>query len=179
MSQIVTPALSPAFDRARKLSRVMAVLFTVGFWLTLALLVLIPVMVAWPGAHGSLDLGYAAVSFDKLSLWQRAGAGLALAISATPILLLMHHARRLFGHFARGEVFTADAIGHIRAAGVWLVVSFFAAIAGRIVLALNGVPQTARNGDGLWPLLTGTATFIAAHVMAEAQHIAAENAEIV
>ena len=91
----------------------------------------------------------------------------------------MHHARRLFGHFARGEVFTAAAIGHIRATGVWLIVSFFAAIAGRIILAASGVPQTSQSSDGLWPLLTGIATTIAAYVMAEAQRIASDHAEII
>lgn len=179
MSQTPSPALSPAFERARKLSVFMLGVFTFAFWMTLALLVAIPVMVAIPGANGSLDLGYAIVSFAKLSGLQRIGAGLALAIGAIPVLLLMHHARRLFRHFARGEVFTATAIGHIRAAGVWLIVSFFAAIAGRIVLALSGVPQTSQNDAGLWPLITGITTFIAAHVMTEAARIAAENAEIV
>jgi hypothetical protein len=102
------------------------------------------------------------------------------AVGAIPILFLMHHARLLFRHFARGDVFAATAIAHIRAAGLWLIAYPFAGIAGGILVVASGVTHAVHHiVPGLWPLATGVTTFIAAHVMAEAQRIAAENAEIV
>jgi hypothetical protein len=175
-----TIALSPSFERARKLSRIMAVIFTVGFWLMLALLVLTPVMVAVPNANGSLNLGDSVISFAKLSGWHRLVAGLGVVAHPTiPALFLTHHARRLFGHFAHGEVFTAEAIAHIRAAGIWLILYTFTGIAGGILIVVSGVTHVIHNGAGYWPLLTGITTVIAAYVMAEASRIAADHAEIV
>jgi hypothetical protein len=175
----VIPALSPGFDRARKLSRVMAGLFTLGFWVTLALLVVVPVMVAVPHTHGSISVGTAAIDFDGLSLAQRLEAAGALAIGALPALFLMHHTRRVFGHFARGEIFALPVIDHIRRSGIWLIVSFFAGIASQILLKVTHLIPPGQERGTVWPLFIGITTVIAAHVMAEAQRIAADHAEIV
>src|SRR5690348_10957016 len=110
MSQ--TFPLSPSFERARKLSRVMAVVFTVGFWMALAGAV---VMLAVPfiplEAHtvvglGSISvggvpprdavgLGDIRVSLNGLSFGQRTWVLLAMEIVLLPIMLLMHHTRRV------------------------------------------------------------------------------------
>jgi len=85
----------------------------------------------------------------------------------------------VFGHFARGEVFALPVIGHIRRAGLWLIVFFFANIAGQAALrAANLAPQEWADGTA-WPLVLGVVTFIAAYVMEEARRIAADHAEIV
>jgi hypothetical protein len=193
MSQ--TFPLSPSFERARKLSRVMAVVFTVGFWMALAGAV---VMLAVPfiplEAHtvvglGSISvggvpprdavgLGDIRVSLNGLSFGQRTWVLLAMEIVLLPIMLLMHHTRRVFGHFAKAEIFVLPVIGHVRSVGLWLIVSFFANIGGHVALVAAGLMQGQANGTA-WPLVIGMVTFIAAYVMEEARRIAAYNAEIV
>jgi hypothetical protein len=143
MSQTLTlaPALSPDFERARKLSRFMAVMFTIAFWMTLL------------------------------------GTIVILAIPFVPYR--PHGDMSVFGHFARDEIFVLPVIGHIRRAGLWLVISFFANIAGQTALRLTGlIPREQAHGTA-WPLVIGIVTFIAAHVMAEAQRIASDHAEII
>jgi len=203
MSQTLTlaPALSPSFERARKLSRVMAMIFTIAFWMTLlgALLMLsipfAPLIVR--GAHTMVGVGGIAVgpqqpqemmgvglgdirvSLDGLSLGQRLWVLLAMETVFLPVMFLMHHTRRVFGHFAKGEIFVPPVIGHIRQAGVWLIVSFFGNIAGQTALRASALMPPGQAHGTAWPLVIGIITFIAAYVMAEATRIAAENAEIV
>jgi len=185
MSQTLTiaPALSPDFERARKLSRFMAVMFTIAFWLTLLgtiVILAIPFVPYRP--HGDTSVvGFndITVVVGGLSFGQRAWVSLVMVIAALPTVFLMHHTRRVFGHFARGEVFILPVIGHVRQAGLWLVISFFANIAGQTALRLTGlIPREQAHGSA-WPLIIGVVTFIAAYVMAEAQRIAADHAEIV
>ncbi|HTM77821.1 MAG TPA: hypothetical protein VL133_09360 [Devosia sp.] len=191
MSQtaILSSTLSPDFARARKLSRVMAVLFTIGFWLALAGAILILASPLDPiiergghglVGHGNVGVGAAGitVSLEGLSVVQCIWVMLALEIAILPVVFLMHHARRIFGHFARGEIFVLPVIVNIRQAGLWLILSFFAPIVGKT--ALNALKLSHGQADGTaWPLVIGIVTFIAAHIMAEATRIAAENAEIV
>lgn len=173
----ITPVLSPSFDRARRLSRLLLVLFSILFWLTLALLVAIPGMALWPHA-GSIKLSGPAISLVGLSGIQRAEAALILALSLLPALFLLHHTRRVFGSFSQGEVFAPKPIAHMRATGIWLIASFFVTIATHLLLtALKISPPAQIDAQG-WQLLAGIATTVAAHVMAEAQRIADENASI-
>jgi hypothetical protein len=95
------------------------------------------------------------------------------------VLFLMHHTRRVFGHFARGEVFVLPVSGHIRGAGLWMIISFFANIAAQTALRLTGMMPPGQSHGTAWPLVIGIVTFIAAYVMAEAQRIAADHAEII
>jgi hypothetical protein len=188
MSESFAVTLSPDFERARKLSRIMAVLFTIAFWLTLAATILALAIPLDPiierGGHGGV--GHGTIGFDTLTLSleglsvsQCLLVMLAFEITILPLVFLMHHARRLFSHFARGEVFAVAAITHIQAAGLWLIVSFFSPIAGGILLLAGGMAAGQPIGPGLWPLGTGVVTFIAAHVMAEARRIADDNAGII
>jgi hypothetical protein len=172
------PALSPGFDRARKLSRIMAVIFTIGFWLTLLAAILVLAVPFVPG-NGMVGFYDVSVSLNGLSFTQRAWVTLAMEMVALPMLFLTHHARRLFGHFARGEVFVLPVIADIRQAGLWLIVSFFANIAGETWLLATKTVPPGHVHETTWPLLIGIVTFIAAYVMEEAQRIAADNAEIV
>lgn len=173
-----SPTLSASFDPARKLSRIMALLFTLGFWLTLAGMAVVPVLLAWPQG-GRIQIGAVAASLDGLDLVPRIGAALALEISLAPLLLMLHHTKRVFGCFARGQVFDETTIGHIRFAGLWLVVLFFAEIVARMALIAIGALPPHQDILQFWPLFIGITTVIAAHVMGEAARIAAENAEIV
>ena len=125
-----------------------------------------------------VGLGDIRVSLDGLSLGQRLWVLLAMEIVMLPAVFLMHHTRRVFGHFAKCEIFVLPVIGHIRSAGLWLIISFFAPIVGKT--ALNALKLSHGQSDNsAWPLVIGIVTFIAAYVMEEARRIAAENAEIV
>jgi len=178
-----TPALSSGFDRAKKLSRIMAVLFTIGFWVTLVgttlVIAILFIPQTPPGHEDVVGLNDISVSLDGLSFGQRVWVLLAIEMVGLPVVFLMHHTRRVFGHFARGEVFVLPVIGHVRRASVWLIVSFFANIAGQIMLRATGLMPPGQSHGTAWPLIIGVVTFIAAYVMAEAQRIAADNAEIV
>jgi hypothetical protein len=170
------PILSPSFQRARTLSRILAVLFTIGFWLGLVLALCVPLLAAWPQA-GSIRWGNDLIEFTGLSPAQRVGLLATAEVGMIPVLFLLHHARRLFGCFWRGEVFAAASVSHIRAAGFWLVVSAFAAMVAKIGLySTHGVKADVELD--LRSLVFGIATFIAAHVMGEARRLADENASI-
>jgi hypothetical protein len=180
MRQTALPSsiLSPDFARARKLSRVMAAIFTVCFWGTAAILACLPAMLVWP-LDGSIRIDGTIVSFASLSRGRQFLAFLAVAVNLVPALVLLHHARRVFGAFAQGAVFAPATIVHIRGSGVWLVVSFFAGAATIPLLIGAGLHEPGQFRLDFWPLIIGLTTFIAAYVMAEAGRIAAENAEIV
>jgi hypothetical protein len=180
MSQtmIATSTLSPDFARARKLSRVMAAIFTVCFWGTAAILACLPAMLVWP-LSGSMKIDGTVVSFADLSRGQHFLAFLAVVVNLVPALVLLHHTRRVFGAFAQGAIFAPATIVHIRSAGAWLVVSFFAGAATLPLLIGAGLHAPGQFQLDFWPLIVGVTTFIAAHVMAEAGRIAAENAQIV
>ena len=185
-------ALSPSFERARTLSRVMAVIFSLAFYGMLAVLASAPAMVAFPTIRGGIGLPHGIrIPIGALNGWPAMGAVLATAVLLIPLILILHHARRLFGFFAKGAVFTARPIGHIRAAGLWMTASFFTDIGGIMLLRFCGVenhigaslpPMSPRHSliapEFLGVLFAGIATTIAAHVMGEARRIADENASI-
>jgi hypothetical protein len=184
MSEIMifTPILSASFDRARKLSRVMAVIFTICFWLTLAgsvLILSIPFAPLISPGHAMVGLNDISVSLDGLSLAQRVLVLLAIEMTALPVVFLMHHTRQVFGHFARGEVFVLPVIVHVRRAGLWLIVSFFANIVGQLALKALGLIPPGQVHSTSWPLIIGIVTTIGAYVMEEARRFAADSAEIV
>ncbi len=90
-----------------------------------------------------------------------------------PALFLLYHAIRIFSSFAKGAVFAAKPIAHIRAAGFWTILWAFAPSAAQFILEHH-----IRMKFEPALLAFGIATFIAAHVMGEAQRIADENASI-
>ena len=174
---LLNPNLSPSFNKARTLSRILAVLFTIGFWLALVLALCVPLLAIWPHAGSVKWDADLIIEFTGLSPAQRVGLLASVEAGMIPSLFLLHHARRLFGCFSRGEVFATTSVSHIRAAGLWLVVSVLATMAARIgIYAINHVQADVElNVQGL---AFGIATFIAAHVMGEAQRIADDNASI-
>jgi hypothetical protein len=186
MSESFAPAttLSPDFERARKLSRVMAVLFTIAFWLTLAGTMLLlglpldPLLERGGVGHGIVGFYDIKVSLEGLSVLQCVWVMLAFEMATLPVLFLLHHARLVFGHFAKGEIFVLPVIDHIRSAGLWLIISFFAPMLAQMALNLLQLSQGQAHGS-TWPLTIGAVTFIAASVMAEARRIADDNASIV
>ena len=175
----IQPQLSPAFGRARRLSRLLALLFTIGLFFSLILSIVLPVMVVWPGA-GAIKIDEQDLVLTGLSLPRRLLAAVGGEIGLGPSLVILYHARLLFRRFAEGEVFSAAAIAHIRTVGLWLMLYF---ITNMIQQALVHLAMPAEKFPGnLDPkplmLIFGIATFIAAYVMAEARRIADENASI-
>jgi hypothetical protein len=183
MSESVTlvPSLSPGFSRAKKLSRVMAVIFTIAFLVMLFVLIasLVSVIIQRPNTGIGLFYGKLQVPLSNLRGWRAAGVMAGVALFLVPTVLTLHHTRKLFGCFARGEVFAVKPIAHIRAAGLWLTASFFTNFAGLVLLHYCGVATHVSPIGFLGALFTGIATTIAAYVMEEARRIAADYAEIV
>jgi hypothetical protein len=188
-----TPVLSSGFNRARKVSRFMAVFFTLAFLLMLFVLVanLITAIFRFPNIGIGLEHGIRIPTGDL-----RGGQAVMALVAATlvlvPTVLILHHARKLFFCFARGEVFATQPIAHIRAAGLWMTLSFFTGIAAVYLLELSGLKNAFFPVSLRFPfaqpflmlefkgaLLTGIPIVIAAYVMEEARRIAADHAEII
>jgi len=171
------PILSPAFDKARRLSRILARVFAVFFWLVLVYLALASLLMAVAPVGVTLDWQDVMLPLAGHSAGEHLLGAFSLALGVLPGLFLLRHAQRLFGCFARGEVFADRPVAHIRAAGFWLVVSAIAAMIAKI--GLNSASGTHANIElDIQSLVFGAATFVAAHVMAEARRIADDNAGI-
>lgn len=171
------PILSPTFQKARRLSRILARTFTVFFWLLLVYLALASFLMAVAPEGVSLDWQDAMLPIAGHTVGEHLLGAVSLMIGVLPGLFLLRHAQRLFACFARGDVFAAEPVAHIRAAGFWLVVSAIAAMIAKI--GLNSASGTHGNIElDVQGLVFGAATFVAAHVMAEARRIADENASI-
>lgn len=175
------PQLSPGFDNARRVSRVLAYLLALGFRVTLVWQIAMAALLVWPTA-GSLVQGATVIPAAHLSSGARAAAIIAILLGTVPSLVVLQHARRVFAPFANGEVFGSPAITHIRLAGFWLIVCAFASAAGQVLFTIVATTKPAFAAAlDFRPLLLvfGIATYAAAYVMAEARRIADDNASIV
>ena len=174
-----TPPLSSSFNKARLLSRIMAVLLACGFWGNLIWLAAMALLVTWPNL-GAMTWRSVHVS-PHLELPARAGIYLAVVLTTVPALLILHHSRAVFAAFSKGKVFNAATLANMRGAAQWLAVSAFSAAIAQIVFnGVVGIRPIARDLD-LRPIMLffGIGTYIAAHVMAEARRIADDNAGFV
>ena len=148
------PALSPRFDKARRLSKIRVIA------LTACLVLSVVALLAFTGYMLSPDLQtFVAERFHKIPPIHHHKYFFAL-VAAVPYGLALIFARKLFARFAAGEVFTPATIGIMRTAAVWLTVSGF----------IPFQPLT---------LIAGIATYVAAYVMEEACRIADDSASIV
>jgi len=196
---VFTPALSPGFDRARKLSRFTSILFALGFLVMLSVALSAIVFEFFPKTPSGVGFGIGLtngliVGFGDLHGWQAVGSMAGVELIVVPIVLALHHTRKLFSCFAKGEVFAAQPIAHIRWAGLSMTISFFSGIAAVYLLALSGQKQGLLGALRFYHFLnalpgvalrfesnifTGIPIIIAAYVMEEARRIAADHAEIV
>ena len=194
----INPTLSPGSTRARKFSRFVAVLFALGFLVMLSVVLGAVACVFFPkmpsGAPNGIGLlNGIIVDFGSLTRRQAVGVIVRVELMTVPTVVVLHNMRKLFLCFARGEVFAARPIAHIRAASFWMTISFFTGIGGVYLLILckekgglltavahhllGDLPAIAlRFQDSLF---VGVPTVIAAYVMEETRRIAADNAEIV
>lgn len=196
----INPTLSPSFARARKLSLFVAVLFALGLLVMLGCVFSGVWFVFYPTtpsgiSHGIGFMNGFGVGFGSLTHWEAIGAMIATELTFVPTVFVLYHMCKLFLCFGKGEVFATQPIAHIRWAGAWQIISFFTGVAAIYLLALSGI-----NKGGVYSLIdaqsiahslpsiavrfenaifTGIPIIIAAYVMDEARHIAADNAEIV
>ncbi|MCA0202189.1 MAG: hypothetical protein LCH56_15380 [Proteobacteria bacterium] len=147
------PSLSPGFDRARRLSRALVVALTVCLVLGVIGLIAFTIYMLSP------DFQELVARHTTHHLPGKGKYAFAL-IAAIPYGLALIYARKLFARFAAGEVFTAETIGILRTAAMWLTISGF----------LPFQPLT---------LIAGVATYVAAYVMVEACRLADDSASIV
>lgn len=148
------PALSPRFDRARRLSKILV------FALTACLVLGVIALLVFTAYMLSPDLqAFITERFHRVPPIRGHKYAFAL-VAAVPYGLALIYARKLFARFAAGEVFTPATIGIMRTAALWLTVSGF----------IPFQPLT---------LIAGIATYVAAYVMEEACRIADDSASIV
>ena len=148
------PTLSPRFDRARRLSKILV------FALTACLVLGVVGLLAFTGYMLSPGLqAFVTERFHKIPPVSSHKYLFAL-VAAVPYGLALIFARKLFARFAAGDVFTPATIGIMRTAALWLTVSGF----------IPFQPLT---------LIAGIATYVAAYVMEEACRIADDSASIV
>lgn len=162
MSTSPAPLLSPGFDKAKRLSRILAVLFAVGFWVTLLFVVCVSLIAMWPEGFEQLKSAIKSVAprpvdFPVAKRWAATGIVCAAMI---PILGVFESARRVFGRFADGDVFSLKTIDGMRTTAIWLIIAGI--VPPRPLL-----------------LIVGIAAFVAAYVMAEATRLADDSASIV
>ena len=193
MTSDVNPALEMpvSFDRARRISVVIVLLFDIGLWLAVAFTVMAPLALLFvlpnlgaisndlPAIVAGEWAKHSSLPFADISVGRKLLLIVDFLAAMAPNLLILSHGRGLFAGFTRGQVFTEASIAHLKALGFWLIVSvvvsifvqtFFFAIAQIRDHAFDIEPMT---------LLYGAITYVAAYVMAEARRIAADNAEIV
>jgi hypothetical protein len=194
---LLSASLSPRFAIARKLSRFVAVLFALGFLVMLSCALSGVYFVFFPTTPSGVPHAVGFMNGFGVSFGppQSVIAGMvATELTFVPTVLMLYYMCKLFLCFAKGEVFAAQPIAHIRLAGLWQTTSFFTGIAAIHLLALSGqkgslydlirvqsfahsLPNISVRYENA--IFVGVPLIIAAYVMEEARRIAADNAEIV
>ena len=151
-----SPQLSPEFDRARKLSRILEILLTIAFW---GGVVAGPLGALWV-LNGVGEHHWLPHIPPFHNEFPKPVAAVLVILVLIPSLGALFFARRVFAQFAKGEVFAAETIAHMRTAALWVTIAGI-------------VPPRAIV------LVVGIAGYVATYVMAEARRIADDNAGIV
>lgn len=174
-------------QRIRRLSRAMVR----ACW---ALMLLLPVALAgyWALAshpelavRGNLPVG--AIQ-QPLQAWQRLACAVAMAVPLALFVAGLWHAQRCFAQFAKGQVFTDQATGHLRRLAGWVAASALAAmVAGAVVsvlLTLGNAPGSRHlavgiGSDQVLTLFFAGMVWLIAEVMDQGQRLARENEQFV
>lgn len=177
------PSLSLSSQRVRRISRWMVA----ACWVLLITLPL-ALVVYWATASEALLATHAHLPVQAVSTplvgWQRlAGA----AVTALPLGLLLAgvwQARRCFGMFAQGQVFTLQATALLGRFAGWVawaaLASMLASSATSVLLTLNNPPGQRHLAVGIGSDLVFTLFFaglvwLMAAVIAQGQTLAEEN----
>lgn len=191
MTSVLFPFSSSAtgnhLQRIRTLSRVMA-------WACVALITLLPLALVWywvstPAAELASQGNLPANAIQMpLRAWQRVAAGAVTAVPLTLLLLGLWQAKRCFSEFVEGQVFTAQATGHLRRFAGWVaaaaLVAMVAAVLTSVLLTLHNPPGARHVVIGLssnqvFTLFFSALVWLMADVIGQGQALAEENARFV
>jgi hypothetical protein len=177
-----TPVMEDkALAQVRRISRPIMVLLSIA--LGLVVLVQVPEVIAilfffgrggaWQASVASSADGIGLsipghapdVMLDSLSFGQRSALALLAALCASCGGAAIFHLRQLFALYARGEVFAAANIRHIKHFGLWLAASgIMVNVADHLFPVITGQP-THGFANAAMALVYGAMTWVVAHVM--------------
>jgi Protein of unknown function (DUF2975) len=178
---------SAASSRLVRLSRIMMWLTTIGIVLILGLSALSGFIPNWTRSIALAKLGQAGIALPITPLGQALG-GIVLAVPVGVMLYGLFAVRRMFAAFARGEVFTVEAVRNLQifAATVFAQGPLGPLTAAGLSAALSvGNPPGDRaimiafSTNDYFALIVGGVLFAAATIMREAARLAEENASFV
>ncbi len=181
---ISEPRVLLSFGRARSLSRAIAALLALGLWATILadLVLAIAVLFFFPVLAANAAAEWAQLSntpLSSLGLGQRLFFVADLILYSAPTILILFNLRSLFVQFAHGQIFTEGSIARLKNIGLWLLISVVTSNLAQIVFFRIADLRQPDFDLKILPLMFGAMTYVAAYIMAEAQRIAADNAEIV
>lgn len=145
----MSPETQEKLDKVKKYSASLRTVFAVA-WGILAFagfIGLIIILTANESQRMPTNIQFGDASFigDEITWTVKIVVAIGLVLSLAIALKLLHHLRRLFGHYARGEIFTPETVRQIREIGI--AVFLFTAVWGYELLADNvlGVPAAVRG----------------------------------
>ena len=173
-----------SFKRARWLSRAISLLLAIGMWGTVLGGVAMAIAVLFFFQILAVQAGDAWARLsdmpaEALGLWQRLVLVADFILYTAPQILILFNLQKLFAQFARGEIFSDANIMRLRAVGLWLVISVATSCLAQLIFFRVAAVRNPDFDLEILSLLFGAMTYVAAHVMAEAQRIATDHAEIV
>ncbi len=188
LSKAPSTAAADPLQRIRRISQAMV-------WACWAMVILLPIALVYYWAitnapdlatqYGNLR---ANAILAPLQTWQRVAAAAVTAIPLVLLLMGVWQAKRCFAQFAAGQLFSAQATGHLRRFAGWMAAAALAAI---VAGAVTSVLLTLQNPPGMRQLAVGISSthvfsfffaalvWLMADVMSQAQALAEENAHFV
>lgn len=173
----------PALGRLARLSRVMEIVTGFGIALVAILTGAAVVSQDWTRNIALAKLGQAGITLPITPLGQ-AVAGLVLAIPVGVMIYGLFAARRMFGEFACGEIFSERAARHLQTFAATVLAQAplgpLTAAGFSAALSLGNPPglravTIAFSVNDYFALIVGGVLFAAATVMREAARLAEEN----
>jgi hypothetical protein len=179
--------------RLRRLSRVLAILFTVIMAATVLSVVLWLIMGLFFGDHMSVgaDGVYlyfphparalpGRVLFSSQPFITHLAGFVDIIVATLPGFFVCRHLRGLFRLYADGIVFARENATHLKRIGLWLVVYPFAKFAANMIFRAAGGTDTAWfRGELVDALVLGAIVFAIAQVMEFGREIEQDQAEII
>lgn len=187
---IPTPNAGPEGAEARRVQRLSALLALGCGALMVALPLAVPVYWALADVSGLAARAglHAADVQGALLVWQRCAGALIGAVPALLAAVGLARARRCFADFARGQVFTLQAVHGLRLFAAWTGASAVAALLAvpllSVVLTWGNAPGTrhvvlALGSDHLFTALFAAIVWLMAAVIGQGRALAEENAGFV
>jgi hypothetical protein len=178
---------SAALSRLARLSQVMGIVTSIGIALVAILTIAAVLIQDWTRNIALAKLGQVGAILPITPLGQ-AVAGIVLAIPVGVMIYGLLAARRMFGEFARGEIFTERAARCLQTFAATVLAQAplgpLTAAGFSAALSLGNPPgqraiTIAFSINDYFALIVGGVLFAAATVMREAARLADENASFV